>query len=120
MNRDSEPTKKWNQPPNKGHTGTSHFVHYRDSSWRSKNVWEMIILGHYELSFLERLSSSQRVLFHCIMPSRLGEVVLFSKVLEDCFYNYGFETLLTVLSRDVNLLADAYCYRVPHQTKIQD
>ena len=42
-----------------------------DSSRRSKNVlllWKMIILGHYKLSFLKRLSSSRRVLyrrFHC-------------------------------------------------------
>ncbi len=53
-------------PPNKRHFGTSHFVHYREVVLRSKNVlllWEMIILGHYELSFLERLSSSQRVLY---------------------------------------------------------
>ncbi len=62
-------------PLNKGHFETKHFVHYREVvlfSRRSKNVlllWEMIILGHYELSFLERLSSFQRVLylrFHCI------------------------------------------------------
>ena len=26
-------------------------------------LWEMMILGHYKLSFLERLSSSQRVLY---------------------------------------------------------
>ncbi len=32
-------------------------------------AWEMIVLVHYKLSFVERLSSSRRVLywrFHCI------------------------------------------------------
>ncbi len=37
-------------------------------------LWEMIILGHYKLSFLERLSSSLRVRFHgdLIMASILN------------------------------------------------
>ncbi len=60
------------EPLNKGHIGTSHFVPIeRSSSWWSKSVllpWEMIILGHYELSFLEKVSSFRMVLyqrFHC-------------------------------------------------------
>ncbi len=72
------------EPPNKGHIGTSHCVHYREvvlvysgtsdtlgpailsivervsSSVRSKNVllllWEMVTLGHYKPIFLEMLS----------------------------------------------------------------
>ncbi len=48
------------------------FCQRLSSSRRSRNVlllWEMIIFGYYQLSFLERLYSTQRVLcqrFHCI------------------------------------------------------
>ena len=40
------------QPPN---VGTSHVVHYIQRG--GLEMWEMYVLEHYELSFLERLSS---------------------------------------------------------------
>ncbi len=57
--------------PDIGHFEISHYI-YREglssSPRRSRNVlllWEMIILGQYKLSFLERLwILDQR--FHCI------------------------------------------------------
>ncbi len=55
------------------------------SSRRSKNVlllWKMIVLGLYKLSFLERLSSFQRVLYRrvcciAIIASSIETNILF-------------------------------------------
>ncbi len=61
-------------PLNKGHIGTSHFVQVVLFSGglrsRMKMLLEMIILGHYKLSFIERLSSSRRVLYQRFHYSR--------------------------------------------------
>ncbi len=63
----SDPITCTVEPPNKVTLGRAILSTIeRFSSRRSKNalfLWEMMILGHYELFFLERLFSSWRVFY---------------------------------------------------------
>ncbi len=51
----------------------------------------MIILGHYKLSFLERLSSSWKVIYRCSFL--IVEVVIYYlKHLQCMYYSYNMKT----------------------------
>ena len=50
------------EPPNKGHFGTCHFVHYSEVVLFLNVLlpWKMIALEYHQLSFVERFFSPRR------------------------------------------------------------